>query len=166
MTDIADELALRKQLAIYSDACWRKDRETYASTWAEDGEWLLVGHKLVGKAMIVGFWEQFMQNFVSTWQVQHTMILELGSDSGRGRIYVDEYVVLPNGAGMANKGIYHDDYVKMDGQWLFKRRHFDLVHKYPLADAGVSYPTIPYGAAPVDPDRDRPATPPLEQALG
>jgi uncharacterized protein (TIGR02246 family) len=165
MNNVADELALRKLLAIYSDACWRKDGDSFASAWAEDGEWLLVGQKLVGKAMILGFWEQFMQNFTSTWQVQHTMILELDGDLGRGRIYVDEHVVLPNGGGMFNRGIYHDDYAKVDGRWLFKRRHFDLVHKSMLADAGTAYSTLPYGPAPVDPDRNRPATPPLEQVL-
>ena len=154
-----NELAIRRLIAAYSDAVWRRDRDAYAATWAEDGEWKLLGFATTGREKIADFLMEFTSNFERSWQMCHTLLLDIGETRGTGRIYVNELVTPVGQPTQTSLGIYHDEYVKANGEWLFFRRHFDLVYMGPWDFSGRFFPTVPYGKGTVDPDPSRPGTP-------
>ena len=46
---VADELEIRNLVARYSDAVLRFDSETWLATWAQEGEWELLGERSRGQ---------------------------------------------------------------------------------------------------------------------
>ena len=48
-----DELAIRHLVAAYADAVNRRDGPLWASTWADDGVWDLMGNEITGKDAVV-----------------------------------------------------------------------------------------------------------------
>ena len=63
MNSIEDESALRNLMARYVDAVKRNDAAAWASTWAADAVWNLLGAPVTGRDNILGLWQQMMSSF-------------------------------------------------------------------------------------------------------
>lgn len=157
--DIAAHIEIRQLIARYSDAVWRQDPEAFAACWSSQGEWSMIGSRMIGHEAILAGWRASMQNFSTAWQTTHNIVLDIAGNDASGRLYVEEFMTSPDGSVNFSRGIYHDDYVVEDGAWRFARRHYDLVYFGPPDFSGRMFAVGPYGAAPRDPDRSRPATP-------
>lgn len=160
---MTNEEEIRRLIAAYSDAVWRLDRPAFSDCWAEDGVWKLVGLETRGREQIVAAWVEFMKNFDRAWQTCQTIYLDIGEERGTGRIYVNETVTPRGAATQTTLGIYHDEYVKEGGRWVFARRHFDIVYAGPPDFSGRFFDPVPYGSSTVDPDPSRPAYPPFSE---
>ncbi len=57
---ISDELAIRELVASYADAVVRRDADAWSATWAEDGEWHILGNATRGRDAVVSLWKQLM----------------------------------------------------------------------------------------------------------
>jgi ketosteroid isomerase-like protein len=156
------ESAVRQLHARYIDAVWRKDAEAYGDCWGESAEWKIIGSELRGRAAIVAFFVNIMQNFDRVIQFYHPPILEIaaGGTTGTGRTYVTEHNCLKNGKRAFTIGQYHEKYRNEGKRWRFTWRHFDLFYMGP-PDLSAPFFEIPdYGAPPRLPDPGRPASPP------
>ena len=139
---VTDELAIRNLIARYADAVNCSDAEAWGNTWAEDGFWSLLGFELTGREGIVGFWQQAMSGFEFAIMMNNQSSVEIDGDTATGRTYLSEYTRDKEGnKGMA-LGIYKDQYIKVDGEWLFKSRIHHMMYQGP-EDLSGNYAPVP-----------------------
>jgi len=124
-----DELAIRRLVAVYADAVNRRDGPLWASTWAEDGVWDLMGNEITGKDVVVDMWNKAMNGFDFVVQLVYQGTLEIDGASATGRWYLAEHL-RPQGSqsGRFNIGTYADKYRRVDGNWLFTRRTYNILY--------------------------------------
>ena len=129
---VADELALRTLVARYADAVCRKDVPAWRATWAEDGEWQVLGTTVRGRDAVVAYYESIVSGLEAVVQHAHGGIIEFeGSDRASGRWSITEHARLADGQPLFTIGLYEDDYLRADGEWLFSRRIFRNVYLGP-----------------------------------
>ena len=124
-----DELAIRHLVAVYADAVNRRDEPLWASTWAEDAVWDLMGNEITGKDVVVDMWNKAMNGFDFVVQLVYQGTLEIDGASATGRWYLAEHL-RPQGSqsGRFNIGTYADKYQRIDGKWLFTRRTYNVLY--------------------------------------
>lgn len=130
MTDrLSDELAVRTLVARYSDAVCRRDPSAWKATWAEDGEWELLGRTLRGREQALAYYEEVISGLEAVVQHAHGGIIEFAAeDRGSGRWSITEHARMDSGAPLFTIGIYQDDYVRIDDEWVFGRRVFHSLY--------------------------------------
>ena len=124
-----DDRAIRDLVSTYCHAIAERDDAAWASTWAEDGEWVVLGSTVRGRGAILAHYQKLVSGV--RWVIQHANngIVEVDGDSGRGRWQIVEYLQGASGAGGLNIARYADDYVRgADGVWRFKRRELHATY--------------------------------------
>ncbi len=128
---VEDRLAIRERIESYSDAVFRHDADAWIVNWAEDGVWHLpaLGLDLTGRPAIRAAWEQAMSAFAMAGFFAVPGAIEINDDMASARSYTQEILVAKDGGGVRKiVGAYDDTLVKRDGQWLFARRAYNVLH--------------------------------------
>jgi ketosteroid isomerase-like protein len=124
----ADELEIRTLVARYAEAVTRRDADAWGRTWAEDGEWQLIGRKARGRDDLVKLWLELMGGLEFVCQLPAGGIIDIDGDTGRGRWQITEHGRFGGGSPLLNVGLYHDRYVRENGRWRFEFRRFDPLY--------------------------------------
>ncbi len=128
MTTTNDDLALRNLMATYVDAVIKRDASSWGATWAENAEWNLLGNLVTGRDNIVGLWQQIMSGFeLAIMQPSISQFVVLG-DTATGYWYLQEFTKDFEGNTATLYSRYNDTYVKIDGQWLYQSRQYEILH--------------------------------------
>jgi SnoaL-like domain len=109
----------------YSDAVTRNDESAWAPCWAGNSWWDLgKGRVTRGKTDIVDYWNNAMSGLVIVVQMVHNGTCTVGADGvhATGRWYVSEHLERVGGARNILLAWYDDEYIRIDGEWLFKSR--------------------------------------------
>ena len=128
VNSIEDESALRNLMARYVDAVMRNDAAAWASTWAADGVWNLMGTPVTGRDNILGLWQQMMGSFEFAIMMPSTCLFDITGDTASGHWYLQEYTRDLEGNGNIVLSRYLDTYVKQDGQWLYQSREYGFIY--------------------------------------
>ena len=128
MNSIEDELALRNLMARYVDAVNRNDAAAWASTWAADAVWNLLGAPVTGRDNILGLWQQMMSSFEFAIMMPSSCLFDITGDTASGHWYLQEYTRDLEGNGSSVLSRYVDTYVKQDGQWLYQSREYGFIY--------------------------------------
>ena len=116
-------------MAVYADAVNRRDGPLWASTWADDGVWDLMGNEITGKDAVVDMWNNAMNGFEFVVQLVYQGTLEIDGASATGRWYLAEQLRPQDSrSGRFNIGTYADRYQRVDGEWLFTRRTYNILY--------------------------------------
>ena len=134
--DVAAELAIRELVARYSEAVSRGDAKAFAATWAEDGEWLLLGQRAVGPEATTAQWQRLVRGFEFVVQLCHGGIIEVEGATASGRWQISEYGLGRDGSSFFSLGFYSDRYVCSDAGWRFQSRHFEAAYAGPMDLSG------------------------------
>jgi uncharacterized protein (TIGR02246 family) len=120
---IADELAIRALVARYCHAVAERDDAAWAETWAEDGEWKVLGQEVRGRDAILARYRVLVAAARWVVQVATDGWIELAGDSGTGRWQIAESIQTKDGRALLNMGRYVDRYRRdAGGVWRFARR--------------------------------------------
>ena len=141
--DLAAKLAIRELVARYSEAVSRGDAKAFGETWAEDGEWLLMGQRAVGPEATTAQWQRLVRGFDFVVQFSHGGIIDVEGDTATGRWQISEHGRGLDGSTFFSMGFYADRYVCVDGCWRFQSRHFEVVY--------AGRPDLGTGTLPGDP---------------
>lgn len=132
---IEDRFAIRELHDSYSDSATRHDREAWLACWADDGEWRIMHGDFISKEEIGLEWDRIMNDMNGGLKgadlelfLSFPASMELHGDHGVGYVYTNELVVNESGRVSRLAGRYDDEYVKVDGHWLFKSRTYHLIH--------------------------------------
>ncbi len=124
-----DDRAIRDLVSTYCHAIAERDDAAWASTWAEDGEWVVLGSTVRGREAILAHYAKLVSGV--RWVIQHANngIVEIDGDAARGRWQIVEYLQGAGGGGGVNIARYRDDYARgSDGKWRFARRELLTTH--------------------------------------
>lgn len=127
--EVADRLAIAELIATYNDAVMRLDAEAWGGTWAEDGIWSLpgMGDGIAGREAIVATWKVAMDQFEFVGFFASPGPVHIDGDTARGTLYQQELLVQKEGGERQVIGRYSDEYAKVDGQWRFKKRVYEVL---------------------------------------
>jgi len=140
--DLRAESAIRQLVARYADAVNTRNKDTWASTWAEAATWALPGMEQQGRANIVSMWQGAMAGFPFVFHMMHSApSISVDGDSATARWYLSEFIQDAQQNNSMNLGAYDDQMSCIDGQWLFTRREFNILYTGP---ADLSGTLIPY----------------------
>ena len=136
-----DENAIRDLLARYIDAVNRVDQDAWAATWAEDATWALMGTEISGRSNLVPFWAAAMGSFEFVVMVLNSNTVQIDGDVATGRSYVTEHLNAKEGGPAMVLGIYDDTFSKIDGEWLFTSRRYNVLYS---GGSDLSGDYVPY----------------------
>ncbi len=127
--ETADRLAIQELIATYNDAVMRVDADAWASTWAEDGIWSLPGMEdgIVGRRAIVDTWKLAMSQFEFVGFFASPGPLLIDGDRATGTLYQQELLYLKGGGERRVIGRYTDELTKVNGQWCFASRTYEVL---------------------------------------
>ncbi len=132
---------IRQLVERYADAVNRVDAKDWGATWAANGVWDLGQMRVEGRDKIVAFWSQIMPTFPFVVQIVHSgVITSVDGDRATGRWYLSEYMHRADGSRNHGIGYYRDQYVRVDGQWLFAERKYSLLYSGPTDLSGTVTP--------------------------
>lgn len=120
-----DVAAIERLLHRYVDAVIHRNGVLWASCWASEATWDLGHGRLVeGKEAIVKLWYSAMKGMHAVVQVVHSGEVRYapGPDTAAGRWYINEWFRRADGTNGMLLAHYDDEYVRIDGEWLFSRR--------------------------------------------
>jgi len=138
MNSVEDEIGLRNLMARYVDAVNRRDAAAWIATWADAAEWHLLGSPVCGRDNILALWQQLMSGFEFALLLPSSCLFDVTGDTASGHWYLHEYSRDLDGAGTAMLSRYDDHYVKVDGQWLFRSRSYQVIYQG-ASDLGGTY---------------------------
>jgi len=132
-----DERAIRNLVARYCHAIAEGDAAAWAATWAEDGEWLVLGASVRGRDAILAHYRKLVARVRWVVQVAHDGLVDVEGDTAVGRWLILEFLQWSDGRGGQNVGRYRDAYVRgRDGEWRFARRQFHATYLGPADLSG------------------------------
>ncbi|MFZ9394580.1 MAG: nuclear transport factor 2 family protein [Erythrobacter sp.] len=127
---IEDRVAIAELNGTYADGVVRIDAETWATVWADDAHWNLMGHEVDGKDAIVGFWKQAMSGLDAVSFQCVPCMIEVTGDTARSRVQTQEILKPKEGPTRHVGGLYEDELKKVDGEWRFTSRIFRIVAEH------------------------------------
>ena len=123
---LEDRIAIRELHDSYCDAVLRKDPNDWGALWTEDAVWSLMGTEVVGRENIVNLWNGAMSAFDAVSFLGIPGSLEVTGNTASGRYQTHE-ILVENGEPRIAGGRYDDEFVKINGQWLYSKRIFNVV---------------------------------------
>jgi ketosteroid isomerase-like protein len=140
---IADRLAIREVIELYSDAVTRRDWETTGSVFAEDAVWSIAPPtdiELKGRAAVAKGVAAMIETFEVFVQMTHSIVIALDGDRATARTIVNGFGRLRDGSrGAFALGTYIDTLVRSGDGWLFQSRHFEPLFIDNAAPVGTAY---------------------------
>jgi hypothetical protein len=136
---LADELAIRNLVARYADAVGRRDEADWARTWADDGEWHVLGNAARGREECVALWRRLMGGLDFVVQLPASGFVSVAGDRATGRWWVTEHGKL-GGGGFLSIGVYDDAYRRVGDDWRFAVRRFHGLYAGPPDMSGEPRP--------------------------
>ena len=116
----------------YSDAVVHRDRDRWASCWAEDAKWELAADRVVkGRSAIVEHWLQSMETIDVVVQMVGNGRVTIDGETAKGRWYFQEHVRRRDGDVGILLAYYDDTYVFVGGRWLFTSRRLTRMYHGP-----------------------------------
>lgn len=127
---VEDRIAIQELNGAYADGVVRADAETWASTWADDAQWDLMGMEVSGKEAIVTMWKGAMSGLEAvSFHCIPCMIVVTG-DEARARVQTQEIMRSKEGKSRMIGGLYEDELARRNGAWVFTRRKFRIVAEF------------------------------------
>jgi hypothetical protein len=150
----AAECGIRQLHARYADAVWRKDPQSFAECFAEDGEWRISGMQLKGRAEIAEMIAKILANARRVHITFRTPILEVGEGIASGRTYVTEQCSWLHREPNVSIGRYYEHFVEAGDRWLFRWRLFQILYSGPADLSGDYHDQPDFGPPPGMPPLD------------
>lgn len=132
--------AIKQLKARYQRAVDTKDWDLMRSVLAEDARSVYSDgkHAYEGREAIIQFLSdpRGLGNVeIQSMHHAHTPEIEITSETtAKGKWYLEDFVLTaipsdqaPNGTVMHGTGIYLDDYVKVDGEWLIQQTGYERI---------------------------------------
>jgi uncharacterized protein (TIGR02246 family) len=122
---LLDERELRRTAELYAQGADRRDKQLWASIFAEDGVIEAPGIRLEGRANIVAALDVMGRLYVATQHRVHNQLVTIDGDAAHGETYsTADHVSETDGTRTILTWAirYQDRWRRVDGAWRFTHR--------------------------------------------
>ena len=136
---LSDREAIRELAHRYAHCVWQKEMAAAVDLFTEDGE-MDTGDRPVirGRKALLESYEQ-MLGAADFHPFVHNHLISLRGDEATGACYLDLRATI-DGESMIGSGWYEDEYVRVEGQWKFRRRKLTMCYLVPLREGWTDRP--------------------------
>lgn len=129
---IQDRLEIRELIEAFAVRVTLHDPELWSQVWAPDGTWVLPSEPqgVNGRDNIR---EAFKQKMAAVENIHMTCTpadMHIVGDKATGKTFCRETIYIKGGMKKVLIACFHDEYVKIEGQWLFQRRDYKVFGVY------------------------------------
>ena len=121
-----DSQLIRERFEIYSDAVTRQDLDTYLACWAEDCRRTGSGGECEGKDALRAHWQGIFGAIEQMVFFPQLASVSVAEGRATTRSYCLEIMRFRDGTTRQLVGQYDDELVRVDGDWLFSHRHYQV----------------------------------------
>ena len=138
LEDIEEIKKLKARYCLYCDANF--DADALVSLFAEGAVWEGEGlGRFEGRDAIHNFYKNITQRLTFAVHYVANPIIEVSGNNARGTWYLWEPATLQGKQAIWIGGRYEDEYVRVDGKWLFKKVYLKILFRAPY-DKGWAKP--------------------------
>ena len=142
VTALVETEAIKRLKARYMRGVDTKEWDDLAETFSPDARSVYSDGKFSfdGRDAIIDFLREALGSTdIATMHQAHTPEIEITSDTpARGIWYFEDVVInsrnvsdhMPAGTVLHGTGIYHDEYVKIDGEWKISLTGYERIFEY------------------------------------
>jgi len=127
---LEDRVAIQELNGTYADGVVRADADTWATVWADDAYWNLMGMEVNGKEAIVGMWKGAMGGLEAVSFHCVPCMIAVDGDKATSRVQTQEIMLTKEGKTRVIGGLYEDELARRGGAWVFTSRKFRIVAEY------------------------------------
>lgn len=127
---LEDRFAIIDLCSVYNYTVDQADGEGWAATFTEDGVFAGPAGQAEGREELVPFCGQLAEAFPGGMHFTDNHLFEMDGDTCHHKCFLDFKVPSPDGSVASILLGYEDVIVKVDGEWLFKRRDVVSVTGY------------------------------------
>ena len=127
---LEDRFAIIDLCSVYNYTVDQADGEGWAATFTEDGVFNGPAGQAEGREALVAFCGQLAEAFPGGMHFTDNHLFEVDGDVCEHKCFLDFKVPSPDGSVASVLLGYEDIVVKVDGEWLFKRRDVVSVTGY------------------------------------
>jgi ketosteroid isomerase-like protein len=139
---IEDEDAIRRLVALYSDAVTHLDAARAASIYTEDGCVSIDGIDIIGRSAIEDGMRQTFSAFRLLQLIAHAGVTTIEGDRATARWSTIELAVRRESTDInCIFGRYKDELVRLPEGWRFKKRSFALAGRTLIGTANLQHNT-------------------------
>ncbi|MFD5812290.1 MULTISPECIES: nuclear transport factor 2 family protein [Rhodococcus] len=131
LTRLEDRARIQDLVAAYAIAVDDHDLETLLSLFTEDGEFERAGSIARGREEIREFYVAAMDRYSLTLHSPQSDQISVDGDRARGLLTGRAELAL-DGTLMMAAYRYSDEYARVDGRWLFRRRDLRFMYAVPF----------------------------------
>ena len=128
---LEDRLLIRELFGTYCDSVFQGDVEAWLTNWADEGIWILFNKEIRGKIELRAQWEKLWSTLNKMMFFTEIGSIEINGERALARSYCREIMHWHDGSIQKVVGMYEDELIRENGEWLFIQRHYKL-----LADEG------------------------------
>ena len=127
---LEDRFAITDLCSVYNYTVDQADGEGWAATFTEDGIFNGPAGQAEGREALVAFCGQLAEAFPGGMHFTDNHLFDVDGDTCEHKCFLDFKVPSPDGSVASVLLGYEDIVVKVDGEWLFKRRDVVSVTGY------------------------------------
>ncbi len=153
---LADRVALSDLVALYAMALDDHDLPTVVDCFAPDGRFIRFGATATGHEELSACYAEIMNRYLTTLHVPDTQVARVDTEAGTGHGVATGHAELAlDGRLLMAAFRYEDEYVRLDGRWVFRSRALRFMYTVPVEQMATSFaddrrirlPGAPYVAA-------------------
>lgn len=127
---LEDRVAIQELNGTYADGVVRADADTWATVWADDAYWNLMGMEVTGRDAIVAMWKGAMGGLEAVSFHCVPCMIAVEGERATSRVQTQEIMRINGSKTRVIGGLYEDELVRREGRWLFTSRKFRIVAEY------------------------------------
>lgn len=121
-----NKTSIRERLETYGDAVARQDLEAYLACWTQDGRRTGAGGECQGMAELRAHWGGVFGAIEQMAFFTQIAAIEVDGQHATVRSSCLEVLMFRDGTSTQLVGEYADELVRVEGDWLFSHRHYQV----------------------------------------
>jgi ketosteroid isomerase-like protein len=131
LDDLRAEAEIRNLAYGFADAVNRADVAAFSALWAPEGTWVIdppMDVAAQGRENLQALFTRLMGSWTFFHQVPNQGPVFVEGDTAHARLYMHEIGIFRDGRTHRNWSEYADTYRRVDGNWLYVRRHYHFLY--------------------------------------
>ncbi len=133
-----DRMLIRERMSAYADSMFSQDLEGWLSHFTEDIAWRFGGNAMRGRDELRASWPKLWAPLKAMGLFIEVGSIEVVGDRAKAKCYSRQIFFHKDGKVVKLVGLYTDELVRQDGEWLFAARAFQIIGQEP--DGAIAAP--------------------------